>query len=416
MPIAAVLADDSITALPADALIQDAAGQLAVLLGVLAVVFWAQGHPRIGRVFKVIPALVFCYFIPTTLTAVGIIPAIAPLYEWVKQFVLPASLLLLTIALDVKGIVRLGPKAGIMLVAGTVGVVLGGPIALFLWRGHVEPDAWRRLAYLAGSWIGGGANAVALQKSFHVPDALNGPIVVVDVAVANLWTGVLLFLAGRHQKVDAWLKGDTTAINDLQRKMADFQHKVTKPPTVAGLIILLALGFGFAWLTNLAGHRLVTMQPFRYMTGYVGAFAWKVILITSVGVALSFTGVRRLEGAGASKLGGVMIYILVACIGAGADFHRLTQAHGYLLIGLTWILIHIAVLLAVAKLIRAPFFFVAVGSQANIGGAASAPIVAGAFDPLLAPVGVLLAIAGYVLGTYGGLCCVWLCRLVTAGQ
>lgn len=412
MPTAVALAASSPVA---DVLIQDAAGQLAVLLGVLAVIFWADGRPRIGRVFKIIPALVFCYFVPTTLTALGVIPAKAPLYEWVKQFVLPASLLLLTLALDLRGIYRLGPKAGIMLLAGTAGVVLGGPIALWLWQGQVPEDAARRLAYLAGSWIGGGANAVAMQKSFNVSDALVSPIIVVDVAVANVWMGVLLFLAGRHRKVDAWLKGDTTAITELQRRMADFQARVARPPTIADLIILLALGFGFAWLAHLAGRQMIETPPFSHFREYIGGFAWKVILVTTVGVGLSFTPVRRLEGAGASKIGGVMIYLLVACIGAGADFRELAEAHGFLWIGLTWILVHITVLLVVAKLIRAPFFFVAVGSQANIGGAASAPVVAAAFDPVLAPVGVLLAIAGYVLGTYGGLCCIWLCQLVAGG-
>jgi uncharacterized membrane protein len=412
MPVVTTLATDS---LARAALIQSAAGQLAVLLAVLAVIFWADNHPRIGRVFRVIPALVFCYFVPTTLTALGVIPAEAPLYEWVKQFVLPASLLLLTLALDLKGIYRLGPKAGIMLLAGTAGIILGGPLALWLWQSQVPDDAWRHVAYLAGSWIGGGANAVAMQKAAEFPDALVAPIVVVDVAVANLWMGVLLFLAGRHHKVDAWLKGDTTAITELQRRMADSQARVARPPTIADLIILLALGFGFAWLAHLAGEQLIVTPPFTHIQAYVDGFAWKVILVTTVGVGLSFTPARRLEGAGASKLGGVMIYVLVACIGAGADFHKLAEAHAFLWIGLTWIAVHVAVLLAVAKLIRAPFFFVAVGSQANVGGAASAPVVAAAFDPVLAPVGVLLAIAGYVLGTYGGLCCIWLCRLVTGG-
>lgn len=412
MPIVSALA----TASPlAEALIQDSAGQLAVLLTVLAVIFWADSHPKIGRIFKVIPALVFCYFVPTTLTALGVIPSEAPMYDWVKQFVLPASLLLLTLSLDVKGIYRLGPKAGIMLLAGTAGVILGGPIALWLWQSQLPEDAWRHVAYLAGSWIGGSANAVAMQKAVDFPDSLIGPIIVVDVAVANLWMGVLLFLAGRHQKVDAWLKGDTSAIADLQRKMADFQARVARPPTIADLIILLALGFGIAWLAHLAGQQLIVTPPFMHIKGYIGSFAWKVILVTTVGVGLSFTPVRRLEGAGASKIGGVMIYLLVACIGAGADFHELAKAQVFLWVGLTWIAIHIVVLLVVAKLIRAPFFFVAVGSQANIGGAASAPVVAAAFDPVLAPVGVLLAIAGYVLGTYGGLCCIWLCRLVMGG-
>ena len=399
-------------------LIESEIGLLAVLLSVLAVIFWVNQHPVFGRIFKVIPALVFCYFVPTALTALDVIPAKAELYKWVKEFVLPASLLLLTIALDLPGIVRLGPKAGIMLLAGTFGIVIGGPIALFLCQDLVGPDAWRPLSFLAGSWIGGGANAVAVQKSFEASNAEIAPIIIVDVAVANVWTGCLLFLAGRHAKVDSWFKGDTSAITVLETKMQDFQERVARVPSIGDLIIILALGFGLSWACHVAVESLMQNEAFATFTEKnFGDFAWKVVLITMIGVLLSFTPVRNMEGAGASKMGGVMIYLLVACIGAGADFHRLLEeeARWFLLIGAIWIFIHIAVLLTVGWLIRAPFFFIAVGSQANVGGAASAPVVAGAFNPVLAPVGVLLAIAGYVLGTVCGILCIKLCQLVVGG-
>ena len=393
-------------------LVQSQIGVLATLLTVLAVIFWAQQNPAIGRIFKVVPALVFCYFVPTLLSALNVIPSNSELYKSVKEFVLPASLLLLTLALDIKGIIRLGPKAGIMLLTGTFGVIIGAPIALFIWQGLVPDDAWKPLAYLAGSWIGGGANAVALQKSFEVSDAAVAPIIVVDVAVSNVWMSALLYLAARHAKVDAWLRADASAITQLERKMADFQAQVARTPSIGDFLIVLALGFFFAWVAHLGGMRLVSIRPFSEMQDYIGAFAWKVIIVTAFGMLLSQTRARDLEGVGASKIGGVMIYLLVACIGAGADFNKLSEALYYLVVGATWMLIHIGILLIVARLIRAPFFFVAVGSKANIGGAASAPVVASAFNPVLAPVGALLAIAGYVMGTVGGLICVWLCRFV----
>lgn len=439
--IHAMFATDILASGPAPAaLVQDTAGVFAILLTVLAVIFYLASHPIVGRVFKIIPALVFCYFVPTALSthwsfAVGdvtvawqIIPLECELYEWVKQIVLPACLLLLTLSLDVKGILRLGPKAGIMLLAGTAGVVIGGPIALGIWGNwlhKVPEDSWRLMSYLAGSWIGGGANAVALQKTFGASDAAISPIIVVDVAVANVWMGVLLFLAGRHAVVDRWFGGDTSAIVALERKMEDFQQRVARHPTLTDLFMILALGFGAAWLAGLAGNWLgnrdLSFGVGRYVVDVnklLSPFAWKVVLVTTAGMLLSFSRARKLEGAGASKLGSVMIYLLVACIGAGADFRRLLEpeAKYFLALGATWMLIHIIILLAVGKLIKAPFFFVAVGSQANIGGAASAPVVAGAFNPVLAPVGVLLAIAGYVLGTYAGLVCITICRFVAEGR
>ncbi|MHC4611852.1 MAG: DUF819 family protein [Planctomycetota bacterium] len=129
--------------IPAEVWIEHPAGLLAVLLAVLAVIFWMAGHPRIGRIFKVVPTLVFCYFVPTTLTTLGILPSESPLYDWIKMFVLPAALLLLILALDLPGILRLGPKAVVMLLAGTTGVVIGGPISLLICKPWLPEDVWR---------------------------------------------------------------------------------------------------------------------------------------------------------------------------------------------------------------------------------------------------------------------------------
>lgn len=396
-------------------LIQDDAGILAVLLVVLAVIFWLAQHPGFGRIFKVIPSLIFCYFIPTTLTTLGVLPAESALYGWVKAYVLPASLLLLILALDLPAIIRLGPKAVIMMLAGTLGVVIGGPVALWTvmkmlpalglpehWM--LPDDAWRGMTALCGSWIGGGANFVALGEIAKTSDALLATMVIPDVLCANIWMGVLLFLAGKQKSIDRRTGADTSAIEDLKRRMIEFQERVNRIPSVADLMMILALGFAASWLSFKVGLLLPEIVTEEHGT-LISHGTWKYLLITTVGVILSFTRARNLEGAGASKIGSVMIYLLVACIGASADFRTIMEAPGFILAGFIWMAIHVIVLLTVAKLIKAPIFFVAVGSQANIGGAASAPIVASAFHPSLAPVGALLAIAGYVLGTYAGLVC-----------
>ncbi|MBU0640490.1 MAG: DUF819 family protein [Planctomycetes bacterium] len=387
-------------------LITDPAGILAILLVVLAGIFWLTQHRVFGRLFKVVPALVFCYFVPTTLTTLGVIPDSSALYSWIKSFVLPASLLLLILALDVPGIIRLGPKAVIMLLAGTTGVVLGGPLALLVCREWLPSDAWQGMTALAGSWIGGGANFVALGEIAGTSNAMLATMVIPDVFVANIWMGVLLYLSGHQRRVDAWTGANVQAIRALERRMTDFQERVMRIPALSDLMIILAFGFAGSWLSYRAGLWLPEIGT------AISHSTWKYIIITAVGVILSFTPVRNLEGAGASRIGSVMIYLLVACIGASADFAKIVEAPAFILMGFIWISVHIFVLLVVGWLIKAPIFFVAVGSQANIGGAASAPIVAAAYHPSLAPVGVLLAVAGYVLGTYAGLVCMKLLQTV----
>ncbi len=353
-----------------------------------------------------VPALVFAYFIPSILSSLHIIPQNAPIYSAIKTFVLPASLLLLTLAVDIVGIMRLGPKAVIMFLSGTVGIVIGGPIALALFHNQLPEDVWKGMAALAGSWIGGGANFIAIGKSVGATDAMLGTMVIVDVLVANIWTGTLLFLAGRYSSIDKWLNADNSAIEELKHKVIAFQEKTNRVATVTDYMVIMMIAFGGSWLAYLAGQALPPVGAIISHT------TWTVIIITTAGVILSFTKVKTYEGAGASKIGTIMLYLLIGVIGAHADLTAIIEYPMLFGMGLSWIAVHIIIMLTVMKLIKAPLFFMAVGSQANVGGAASAPIVAAAFHPALASVGVMLGIAGYVLGTYAALICASLLRMV----
>lgn len=387
-------------------MVTDPAAILVVLLAVLALIFWFGETTPGKKLFAVVPSLVFCYFLPTTLTTLGVLPAESVLYDWIKSYLLPTSLMLLILALDVPGIIRLGPKALIMMLAGTAGVVIGAPFALWIFSSSVPADTWQGMTALSGSWIGGGANMVALAEVAGTSNSMFGMMVIVDVSVANVWMGVLLYMAGQQQRIDRLTRADTSAIEELKRRVAEFTARTTRVASLTDLMMIAAVGFGGMWLATLAG---------RYAgiaTGIFDATIWKFIIVTAIAAALSFTPVRRLEGAGASRIGSLMLYLLVASIGAHADFTQMQEAPVLVAVGAVWMLCHVSVLLAVAWMIRAPIFFVAIGSQANIGGAASAPIVASAFHPSLAPVGVLLAILGYVLGTYAGLLTMYLLKAV----
>jgi uncharacterized membrane protein/thiamine biosynthesis lipoprotein ApbE len=416
----------SLWQIPDEPLIRSNIGVLAVLLAVLAFLFWFNSTGPGNKFFSIVPMLVFCYFLPTTLTTLGWLPDDSPVYAWIKTYLLPASLVLLILALDLPGIVRLGPKAIIMLLAGTAGVVIGGPVAFWIVStalpesAALPEDTWRGLTALSGSWIGGGANFVALGQIAEATDSMIGLMVIVDVAVANIWMGVLLFMAGKDKQIDKITGANTRAIEELKERVAAFQEKSARTPTLADYLVMLSIAFVGTWIAMRLGEWLAPVVSFSTDADgnpvpFFSATVWKFILVTSLGLVLSLTRARNYDGVGASKIGSVFLYLLVASIGAHANFIEMFSnpaAAGLLAVGAIWMLIHIIVLLGVAIIIRAPIFFVAVGSQANIGGAASAPIVASAFHPSLAPVGVLLAVAGYVLGTYAGLACMWGLRLV----
>ncbi|WP_286756134.1 DUF819 family protein [Roseivirga sp. UBA838] len=406
---------------------------LGLLIMVVACVFYtsSSGKPFWKKFYTIVPSILLCYFLPALLNwPLGLIDGEqSNLYYVASRYLLPASLVLLCLSIDLKGIMNLGPKAIIMFLAATVGIVLGGPLAILLIS-SIAPgvldvgegqEVWRGLSTVAGSWIGGGANQASMKEIFKVGEDLFATMIVVDVICANIWTGFLLYGANISKKVDAWLKSDTSAIDDLKRRVEEYQAGIAKIPTLADTYMILAIAFGGTALAHWGSDLISPMLAARMewlkrfsLESLASGFFWIVVIATTVGVGLSFTRLRKYEGAGASRLGSVFIFILVATIGMKMNIREVFDNLGLFSIGITWMLFHVLIMVVVAKLIKAPFFFVAVGSQANVGGAASAPVVASAFSPALAPVGVLLAVLGYALGTYGALICAFLMERASA--
>ena len=395
------------------ALITNDAAVLGLLAITLGAVFWTASRETgfWSRFYNYVPAILMCYLLPAIFNSIGLIDgASSGLYPMARDYLLPASLVLFCIAMDIGAILRLGPKAVIMFLTGTVGVMLGALVA-FVAMGLIHPptvagETWRGMTTIAGSWIGGGANQAAMKEVFAVDANLFGQFVAVDVIVAYIWMAILLYLAPRAQAFDRWTGADTTAIEDLKQRIAAYQAEHSRIPSMSDLMMIFAVGIGLTGLAHLLADPLVgwiqSLPASWRLQDYSldSRFFWLVVMTTTFGVILSFTKARRLEGVGASNVGSVLLYILIATIGMQMDLRTLAERPALLLLGLIWISVHAALLLGVAKLIRAPLFFMAVGSQANIGGAASAPVVATAFHPALAPVGVLLAVMGYALGTY----------------
>ena len=396
---------------------------LGMLLAILAFVFAtsSSSSPRWRKFYSIVPSILLCYFLPSLLGTFGIVSGEeSELYFVASRYLLPTSLVLLTLSIDLKAIIGLGPKAIIMFLTGTTGVLLGGPLSILVISlinpdlvGGQGPDAvWRGMTTVAGSWIGGNANQTAMKEAFGVGDDLFSVMIAVDVLVANVWMACLLFMAGKSEAIDRYVGADTSAIEALKRSMSSYQSSIARLPRTADTMILLAVGFGITALSH-SGADYIAPWIAKYAPvledySLTNNFFWLVVLATTGGVLLSFTRARNLEGVGASRIGTVFLYVLIATIGMKMNILAVRDNPAMFLVGGVWILFHAILLIVVAKLIKAPVFFLAVGSQANIGGAASAPIVASAFHPSLTAVGVLLAVLGYAIGTYAA----WLCGVM----
>ena len=399
-------------------LITNDAVVLGVLMAILGLVFFTahSDAPLWKKFYTYVPPLLLCYFVPSIFSTLGVYSGdVSKLYTISSQYLLPTSLVLLTISIDLKAIARLGPKAVIMFLGGTIGIIIGGPLAVLIVSmidpelvGGQGPEAvWRGLATIAGSWIGGSANQTAMKEVYSVGDRLFSVMIAIDVLVANVWMAFLLFAAGRAKQIDTKVGADTSAIDEVKTTVEEFRARIAKVPALKDTIAVLAVGFVVTAISHL-GADLIAPQIERHAPGLAqfsltSKFFWIVVIATTGGLLLSLSSrARALEGVGASTLGSVLLYVLIATIGMKMNVLAIFEQPALFLVGSIWMAFHAATMLLLAWLIKAPLFFLAVGSQANVGGAASAPVVASAFHPALAPVGVLLAVLGYALGTYGG--------------
>ncbi|KAA0988943.1 DUF819 family protein [Dyadobacter aurulentus] len=398
-------------------MIKNDAVVLGILMLILGGIFYTASLDTKSwkRFYSIIPPLLLCYFIPGLLNSFGVIDgAGSQLYPVVSKYFLPACLVFFTIGMDWKSLAKLGPKALIAMLTGTMGIMIGGPLALWI-VGSISPQTvagegpdavWRGLATVAGSWIGGGANQTALREVFKPSDVLFSQMVALDVLVAELWMAALIYGAGVASRVDKLLGANSALVEDVKLHMDSETRLNERNPQMKDYMFMAAVGFGATGLSHGLAELITPFLKANYPQlekySLTSNFFWVISIATLIGIALSVTPARKLEYSGASKLGSVFLYVLIATIGMQMDLGAVAGNLGLFAIGLIWISIHAVILIAVCKWLKIPFFFLAVGSQANVGGSASASVVAASFHPSLAPVGVLLAILGYAIGTYGG--------------
>ena len=303
------------------ALITDPMGVFGFLAAIVAGVFWVSELPRCKKLFEVVPPVIYVYFLPMLATTAGITPSASPLYDWTVPYLLLFALLMLMVSVDVMSIARLGGMALFMVAAGTVGIVIGGPISLLIFQDALPADAWTGFAALSGSWIGGTANMVAIAESVGTsPDAM-GPVIVVDTVVGYGWMGVLIALVGFQSRFDRRTRARTEAVEETNSRLAEMDRE-RRPTTLRDAVVMI--GFGMACAVG--AQRLGQSLPAIGDPTIVSGTTWSILIVVTGGLALSFTRLRDLEKAGASGLGYTALYLLLAGIGAQADLRAVLDA------------------------------------------------------------------------------------------
>ena len=385
-------------------MIQDPNAIFIYIITLIGLIHYLKSLSVFKKVFKYAPPIIWIYFLPMLSSGIGIIPTDSSLYSWTSKYLLPPALILLLLSSNVKILSTLGSKAIGTMLFGTLGIVLGGPISLLIFGSFLPEDAWMGLAALSGSWIGGSANMVAIGKSIGTSDNLFGNMIVIDTVVGYGWMGIVILISGHQKRIDKWNNADTRIIDELNIKMNTEDLK--RPTSFNDLLTIVVVSLFFGLFSLELGKLIPDLGK------VITSFGWTIILVSLIGISLSFTRLSELNNAGASHVGNLFLYILLGTIGAKANITQIADLPYYIAVGVFWIFIHAIILFFGGRLLKAPMFLIATSSQANIGGVVSAPIIATVYKKSLAPVGLLMGVIGNIIGIYAGLFTAWLLSLV----
>jgi len=394
-PLAKPSGDDS---MEPEILISSPGGVLAVLAAVAA--FWFAVEQLSGwKLFRYVPPLLFIYATPVFLNNLDVIPSDSPVYDGLSSFALPVFIVLMLIKVNVPAAVRVMGKGVLVMLLGTLGVMVGAVVAYLAVHRWLAPDAWKGFGSLAGSWIGGTGNMAAATEMLGPPPELFGLAVLADNVIYIIWLPILLASKNFADRFNRWAKVPPERLAMMDAASANVLE-TERRPEMRDFIFLGAIAIGITWVAGSLAETLFawTEASMPNLTGMLTESTWRILLITTIALSLSVTPVSRLPSS--TELGTALIYVFVAGMGARASIEGFGQAPAFLLGALLWIFIHGAFCLLGARLFRVDVHSAAIASAANIGAAASAPIVAAFHRPSLVPVSILMALIGYALGNY----------------
>jgi uncharacterized membrane protein len=376
-------------------MITDGTSYLALLIFIASAIVWIE-HKSRAKLFEYLPSIVIIYFLVMLLSTFGLwqkTDAITTTYKNLKGVLLPAMIFLMLLLADMRQILRLGRKMLLTFVLASVSIGIGFVVMFALFHTYFSPQSWKAFAALSGSWMGGTGNMVAIQGALDVPDSKMGYALLIDSVDYAVWVMILLALVPFAKRFNRWVKADTAIIDEVGQKLA-LSSSQRGAPDFPSLFFLL----GTALLVSALSTQAAALMP---VTDFLTQSTWTVIFATLAGILMAMTPLAKLPGS--QELGNIMLYTIVALIASRASFAELTQAPLYIVAGFVIIIIHVLIMVLFAKLFKLDLFSLGVASLANIGGVASAPILASAYSKALIPIGVLMAMLGYIVGTFGGL-------------
>lgn len=377
-------------------MIENGFSYIAVLVCLAAAMTALQQFTHQRKILTFVPAIVLVYVVAAVMNTAGLFAnnaEISSAYSSVRGALLPAMLVLMLLKCDVRSIVKLGPRMLLAFSCAVVSIFVAFVVVYAALQGFFIDGTWRAFGALAGSWTGGSANMVALQDILQVPENLFGYILMMDTINYAVWVMFMFWLIPFAPKFNKWTKAPDV-LGDSAAKL-ELEEEKEQPITFHNILYLLAIGLSVSAVCLWLGRILPAVGD------VINGMTWTIMIASFIGLILAVTPVSRISGS--MEISNVMLYVIIALIASRSDFSSLTQAPIYLVAGFLILLIHLIVMVLLGKLFRYDLFTLGVASLANIGGMASAPMLAASYHKSLIPIGILMALMGSFLGTYFGL-------------
>ena len=348
------------------------------------------------KFFKFAPPIVLLYLGMMLLCTMKMwnLEDTAATYKAVKNPLLYAMLFLMLLRCDLKKIIKLGPKMLIGFFAASLSICTGFIVSYAIFHKMLGPDSWKALGALCGSWLGGSGNMLAVQAVLDVSEESMAYSLVIDSVCAVMYVMFLLWVINFSKEFNAWTKADVRLINEVGASLEEEAKANTKPLTWKSMLLLVGVSFFISAISKDVGSMVANALP------VFDSATWTVLLVTAVGLLVAMTPFGKLKGT--EEVSNIILYVEIALIASRADISAMGNAPVWLAAGFLILLIHVAVMVILAKVIKMDIFTCAVASLANVGGTATAPVLAGAYSSALVPVGILMALLGNIIGTPGG--------------
>lgn len=374
---------------------------VALLFFVSGIVIYLEKKFKNGVFFKYIPALVIIYFGAMILSTLGVwnmnVESVSKARSVLKDAILPSMIFLMLLRADLRDIAKLGPRMIISFFTATFTIMIGFVVAFLIFKGNLASNAPLTFGALAGSWVGGTQNMVAVQQAVGLEGSGMGYTLLIDSIDYSIWIMFLLFLVPFADKFNKWTKADTSKIDNINEHLTAKFSSISKEITFQDIFFLLSVALGVTAVTTIMGNELVKIPALAFM----GATGWTIIITTILGVIFAMTPLARIPGS--PEVSNVLLYMLIGLIASNANFLELTQAPAYILAGFVILIIHGILMAIIGKVFKLDLFTCGIASLSNIGGVASSPVLAAAYSQSLVPIAVLMALIGVITGTFFGI-------------